>query len=122
MAEEAVLQDADGVRYQDFDAALKDAKPIRFKVAGREHEAPPQLPAQVMLMQLRFSDEENVSLAKLPDLIESLLGAGTLDQMLEDGATWPQLNSLAMWLLQEYGILKPAAEQAEEEVQEANPS
>jgi len=40
----------------------------------------------------------------LPEWLESLVGKENLESMLDDGATWNQLDELLQWLLTEYGI------------------
>ena len=37
-------------------------------------------------------------------MLESLVGKENLESMLDDGATWNQLDELLQWLLTEYGI------------------
>lgn len=94
-------------KYKDFDAAITEAdkKPIQFKMAGSEYELPSQLPARVVLTQMRFMDEEGgMSTNSLPEWLESLVGKDNLETMLNDGATWNQLDELLQWLLNEYGI------------------
>ena len=94
-------------KYKDFDAAITEAdkKPIKFKMAGAEYELPSQLPARVVLTQMRFMDEEGgMSTNSLPEWLESLVGKENLETMLNDGATWNQLDELLQWLLNEYGI------------------
>ena len=46
-------------KYKDFDAAVNEAdgEPIKFKIAGNEYELPGQLPARVVLTQMRYMDE-----------------------------------------------------------------
>lgn len=94
-------------KYKDFDAAVTEAdnKPIKFKIAGSEYELPGQLPARVVLTQMRFMDETGgMPSNSLPEWLESLVGKENLESMLDAGATWPQLDELLQWLLNEYGI------------------
>jgi len=93
--------------YKDFDAALTEAdkEPITFKMAGHEYELASQLPAKVVLTQMRFMDDEGgMSANSLPEWLESLVGKENLDEMLDNGATWNQLDELLQWLLNQYGI------------------
>jgi hypothetical protein len=54
---------------------------------------------------MRFMDETGgMPSSSLPDWLESLVGKDNLEDMLEAGATWNQLDSLLQWLLTEYGI------------------
>lgn len=94
-------------KYKDFDAAITEAdkKPIKFKMAGSEYELPSQLPARVVLTQMRYMDESGgMATNSLPEWLESLVGKENLQSMLDDGATWNQLDELLQWLLNEYGI------------------
>ena len=44
----------------DFDEAVEEAddKKLTFKVAGKVYEAPSQLPAKVVLAQLKLTNEQ----------------------------------------------------------------
>ena len=46
-------------RFMDFDAAVEESakEAIEVKIAGRNYEFPPELPARVVLGQLRYMDE-----------------------------------------------------------------
>lgn len=94
-------------RFMDFDAAVEEAqsKSIEVKIAGRNYEFPPELPARVVLSQLRFMDETGqLAAAQIPDWLGSIVGKSNLDQMQEDGASWDQLQQLLNYLLKEYGV------------------
>jgi len=94
-------------RFKDFDAAVEESakEAIEVKIAGRNYGFPPELPAKVVLGQLRYMDETgNLSAAQIPDWLATLIGQESLDQMMEDGASWEQLQGLLNFLLQEYGI------------------
>ena len=110
-------------KYKDFDAAVNEAdgEPIKFKIAGNEYELPGQLPARVVLTQMRYMDESGAMDAnQLPVWLESLVGKDNLDEMLDAGATWPQLDSLLQFLLEAYNISDE--EEAEVDVEgEADP-
>ncbi len=91
----------------DFDAAVEesDKESIEVKIAGRNYEFPPELPARVVLNQLRFMDESGqLAAAQIPEWLATLVGQENLDQMLEDGASWEQLSELLNYLLSEYGV------------------
>ena len=82
-------------KYKDFDAALDEAenKAIEFKISGTDYELPGQLPARVVLTQMRFMDESGgLPQNSLPEWLESLVGKDNLDDMLDKGATWNQLD------------------------------
>lgn len=97
----------DSTRFRDFDAAVEesDKESIKVKIEGRNYEFPPELPARVVLSQLRFmNDTGQLDAAQIPEWLATLVGQGNLDQMLEDGASWTKLQQLLAYLLQEYGI------------------
>jgi hypothetical protein len=94
-------------RFMDFDAAVEesDKESIEVKIAGRNYEFPPELPARVVLSQLRFMDDTGqLAAAQIPEWLATLVGQKNLDQMLEDGASWEQLQQLLSFLLGEYGV------------------
>ena len=107
-------------KYKDFDAALAEdaAKEIKFKLAGDDYVLPGQLPARVVLTQMRFMDESGgMPQNSLPEWLESLVGKENLNTMLDKGATWPQLDDLLQWLLTEYGIAGDGEEEVDVEVE-----
>jgi hypothetical protein len=107
-------------KYKDFDAALDEAenKAIEFKISGTDYELPGQLPARVVLTQMRFMDESGgLPQNSLPEWLESLVGKDNLDDMLDKGATWNQLDELLQWLLTEYGIAGDGEEEVEVDVE-----
>ena len=94
-------------RFMDFAAAVEesDKESIEVKIAGRNYEFPPELPARVVLGQLRFMDDTGqLAAAQIPEWLATLVGQSNLDQMLEDGASWEQLQKLLAYLLGEYGV------------------
>jgi hypothetical protein len=50
----------------------------------------------------------------IPEWLESLLGKKVLDELIEKGATWNQLEELLNWLLQQYGIGNEMESESEE--------
>jgi hypothetical protein len=94
-------------KFKDFDAAVAETAgdKVTFKIAGSTYELPGQLPARVVLTQMRFMDSDGSMAANsLPEWLESLVGKGNLEEMLEAGATWPQLDELLQFLLEAYGL------------------
>jgi hypothetical protein len=94
-------------RFKDFDAAVEesDKESIEVKIAGRDYQFPPELPARVVLSQLRFMDDTGqLAAAQIPEWLATLIGQSNLDQMLEDGASWTKLQELLQFLLTEYGV------------------
>lgn len=94
-------------KFKDFDAAISEAdgEKVKFKIAGNDYELPGQLPARVVLTQMRYMDSTGAMDAnQLPIWLESLVGKDNLEEMLDNGATWPQLDSLLQFLLEAYNI------------------
>jgi hypothetical protein len=94
-------------KYKDFDLAVAESanEKIAFKIAGKDYELPGQLPARVVLTQMRFMDSDGeMAPNTLPEWLESLVGKSNLDEMLDAGATWPQLDELLQFLLEGYGL------------------
>jgi len=92
----------------DFDEAVsEDAKePVSIKVCERVYKLPSQLPARVVLQQIKLMDETGgIGTADLPEWLGSLVGEDNLKQMLDDGATWKQLEDVTMKLLIHYKIM-----------------
>jgi len=103
-------------KFKDFDAAVSEAdgEKVTFKIAGSEYELPGQLPARVVLTQMKLMDSSGAMDANsLPLWLESLVGKDNLEKMLDAGATWPQLDELLQFLLEAYNI-------SDEEDAEAN--
>lgn len=95
-------------KFKDFDAAVEESekKSIKVKVEGRNYEFPSELPARVVLSQLRFmNDTGQLAAAQIPEWLATLVGQNNLDQMLEDGASWDKLQNLLTYLLETYGIV-----------------
>ena len=64
---------------------------------------------------MRFMDETGVvPTSVIPEWLESLLGKKVLDELIEKGATWNQLEELLNWLLQQYGIGNEMESESEE--------
>ena len=94
-------------KYKDFDAAVSEAdgEKVTFKIAGDDYELPGQLPARVVLTQMKLMDGEgSMDANSLPLWLESLVGKDNLEKMLDAGATWPQLDGLLQFLLEAYEI------------------
>jgi len=67
-----------------------------------------------VLAQMKYANEGDViPMDLLPEWIGSLVGKDVLDDMLDNGMTWEQMNDLLSYLLEAYGL----AAQPEEEVQ-----
>lgn len=93
--------------YKDFDADVSESenKKLEFTMIGKKYSLPGQIPARVVLTQMRYMDETGVvPTSVIPEWLESLLGEDTMDELISKGATWPQLEELLNWLLEKYGI------------------
>lgn len=93
--------------YKDFDAEVSESKNenLEFTMIGKKYSLPGQIPARVVLTQMRYMDETGVvPTSVIPEWLESLLGEDTMDELISKGATWPQLEELLNWLLEKYGI------------------
>ena len=102
--------------YKDFDADVESsAESLEFTFLGDKYTLPGQIPARVVLTQMRFMDETGVvPTSVIPEWLESLLGKKVLDELIEKGATWNQLEELLNWLLQQYGIGNEMESESEE--------
>ncbi len=94
--------------YKDFDSAVEEADndKLTFKVAGKEYKVPAQLPAKVILTQLRLAnDSGEVGTKNIGEWLKALLGDEIYEEILNAGITWTKLEELLTWLLEKYGIL-----------------
>lgn len=109
-------------RYKDFDEASKDAsnEPIQVKLNGKIFTFPHALPARTVLAQMRWMDETGaMPTAAVPEWLASIVGDETMDEILEDGATWEQLEDLLQFLLNEYNVV-PEGEEVDVEPEEGD--
>lgn len=94
-------------RYKDFDAQAKESnkEPITIKLNGKVFNFPPALPARTVLAQMRWMDETgSMPTAAIPEWLGSIVGDDVMEEILEDGATWEQLEDLLEFLLKEYNV------------------
>ena len=92
----------------DFDEAVKENEnePLQIVLNGRDYVLPPQLPAKVVLTQIALMDETGgLGTNDIPAWLGALVGEENLQQMLEDGATWEQLEAVTTKLLKFYNII-----------------
>ncbi len=102
--------------FKDFDEAVAEAdeEKLAFKVAGQVYEAPAQLPAKVVLTQLKLTNEQGgIEQQNLGEWLTALIGEETFNNMLENDVSWKQLEQVLNYLLQEYGVIPKEAEEAE---------
>lgn len=93
--------------YKDFDESLSEVQEeeLEFQMMGKKYSLPGQIPARVILTQMRFMDETGVvPTSVIPEWLDALLGKQVMEELIESGATWPQLEELLTWLLDKYGI------------------
>ncbi len=105
-------------RYKDFDEASKEAKkePIQVKLNGQVYTFPPALPARTVLAQMRWMDETgSMPTAAVPEWLSSIVGEDIMEDILEEGATWEQLEDLLQYLLAEYQIVQEGDVEVEPE-------
>lgn len=108
------------VKFKDFDKALEaDKEPLQIKVAGKTYELPATLPARTVLAQMKYANEGDViPMDLLPEWIGSLVGKEVLDDMLDNGMTWEQMNDLLSYLLEAYGLSAQPDEEVEADGEE----
>ena len=110
-------------RYKDFDEASKDAskEPIQVKLNGKIFTFPPALPARTVLAQMRWMDESGtMPTAAVPEWLASIVGEDTMEEILDEGATWQQLEDLLQYLLEEYQIVQDTDEEVDVEPEEGD--
>ena len=102
--------------YKDFDEAVAEADDdkLTFKVAGKVYEAPAQLPAKVVLTQLKLTNEQGgIEQRDLGDWLEDLLGEKIYKDMLDNNVSWTQLEQVLNYLLEEYGVSPKQTEEVD---------
>ena len=80
---------------KDFDLALEEAekKAIVVKVQGTVYTLPHALPARTVLAQMRWMDETGaMPTAAVPEWLSSIVGEEVMEDILDEGATWEQLE------------------------------
>lgn len=102
------FQKPESKRYRDFDAAVAEAEPITFTVTGKTYSLPPDVPAAVILEEIRNGTGGNDPKAGLR-FLEALLGKEALDEMVERGLGLKQLTDLSDWLAEQYGLIPDEA-------------
>jgi hypothetical protein len=101
---------ADEARYKDFDEAMANRLPIRFRIRGRDYELPASLKAGPVLKLMEkgvdLSMQDSREAAKF---LKTMIGEQRLDQMLEDGLDVAELMMLAEWVGEQYGFVRQQA-------------
>tara|TARA_B100000287_G_C20498472_1_gene728108 strand:- start:553 stop:915 length:363 start_codon:yes stop_codon:yes gene_type:complete len=101
---------------KDFDLALEEAekKAIVVKVQGTVYTLPHALPARTVLAQMRWMDESgSMPTQAIPEWLASILGQDKLDEMLDNGATWEQLEGLLTYLLGKYNLVQDGEDEVD---------
>ncbi len=102
--------------YKDFDEAVAEADDdkLSFKVAGKVYEAPSQLPAKVVLTQLKLTNEQGgIEQQNLGEGLAALIGEEIFKEIIESGASWSQLEAVLNYLLQEYWVIPKETDDVE---------
>ena len=110
--------------YKNFDEAVNEADDAKdyFQGSWEEYNVPAQLPAKVILTQLRLAnDMGEVGTKNIGEWLKALLGDEIYDELLDSGITWTKLEELLTWLLEEYGILPNADDEESEGGEEEAP-
>lgn len=108
-------------RYRDFDSALVEEgkSQVTFMIGGRDYTLPSDIPAEVILVHMRrLQDDGSVPRSAMADWLTALVGEKNLRRMFDDGVTWPQVENLLRWLLDEYGLAGADVEEAEDAVED----
>jgi len=108
-------------RYKDFDEASKEEakEPIQVKLNGNIYTFPPALPARTVLAQMRWMDETGaMPTAAVPEWLSSIVGEEVMEDILDEGATWEQLEELLQYLLSEYQVVQETDAEVEVEPEE----
>lgn len=95
------------IKFKDFDEAVEelDLPDIVFVIKGISYSLPAQISAKAVLKQMEFFAEDTmIEPNQIPQWLEVLIGEQNLKGIVDSGATWEQINELATWLLQQYGI------------------
>tara|TARA_Y100000996_G_C22553203_1_gene654534 strand:+ start:782 stop:1153 length:372 start_codon:yes stop_codon:yes gene_type:complete len=110
-------------RYKDFDEASKEEakEPIQVKLNGNIYTFPPALPARTVLAQMRWMDETGaMPTAAVPEWLSSIVGEEVMEDILDEGATWEQLEELLQYLLAEYQVVQENDAEVEVEPEEGD--
>jgi len=104
------------MKYRDFDAFFAEAEgeDITFKVRGREYSVPPSpsLAAVVKLDKIRRSKgpDSVLSEVELGQLGIDVLGQEQFDQMMDDGVTITEFETIFEWVWGLYRGVEPDEE------------
>ena len=102
---------------KDTDLALEEAlkKAIVVKVQGTVYTLPHALPKpRTVLAQMRWMDESgSMPTQAIPEWLASILGQDKLDEMLDNGATWEQLEGLLTYLLGKYNLVQDGEDEVD---------
>tara|TARA_B100000287_G_scaffold317579_1_gene301266 strand:+ start:215 stop:589 length:375 start_codon:yes stop_codon:yes gene_type:complete len=100
------MSDKQPIKFKDFDEALEelDIPDIVFMAKGVSYSLPGQISAKVVLKQMAFLTGADLDAQGIPEWLELLIGKENLNDMLDNGVSWQQVNDIAQWLLEQYGI------------------
>jgi len=95
-------------KFRDFDKFWqeKEEEPIQFRVLGREYEIPaaPRAATVLKLKRLREAEgmDAEVQGEAMVDVMAPLLGEDQMERMFADGITFPQLQDVLEWIVEQY--------------------
>lgn len=95
------------LKFKDFDEAVEELEvpDIAFTIQGHSYSLPGKISAKAVLKQMEFfANDTMIDPNQIPQWLEVLIGEENLTAIVDSGATWEQINDLATWLLQQYGI------------------
>jgi len=95
--------------YKDFDEAVAEADDdkLTFKVGGKVYEAPSQLPAKVVLTQLKLTNEQGgIEQQNLGEWLTALIGEDIFNDMLDNNVSWPQLEKVLNTCYKSMGLFQ----------------
>ena len=95
------------IKFKDFDEAVEelDIPYISFIIKGTSYSLPGSISAKAVLKQMEFfASATEMNPNEIPEWLELLIGKDNLKNILDDGASWEQINDLAAWLLEQYGV------------------
>jgi len=96
-------------RFKDFDQAVDDLEPIRFKVNGREYVVDPDLPGLPIMQMLAdgkvdLTDPSSASPTVALDLLKAILGDEQFEFMQKDRVGVRKLTAVSKWLSEQVGL------------------
>lgn len=98
-----------GQRHLDLDAALQEEEPLALTYKGKTYELPGTVSASIILKFVPRMQQGRILNEDIEPFMAALIGKDVLGQLLDDGLTFPKLEELLQWTLQQYGIVGEAS-------------